>query len=375
MIERSDSEDSSIAQVTPDGEAALDAAAVRAALAQVPYPGMARDLVSFGMVSHVSVCGTQVKVDLALKVRDQSIPQQLRLAVTEKLQSIGATLVSVVISDPAPAPAPAAAHRGTPDPWADQVRLNSVRHVIAVGAGKGGVGKSTVAVNLALALADEGLRVGLLDADIYGPSVPILLGVEDGAQRVHATPEKYIVPIIAHELPLISFGFFLGEGSPAIWRGPMVSKAVKQFARGVVWPELDILVVDLPPGTGDVPLSLVQAIEVSGAIVVTQPQRLAAVEACKAGEMFATLEVPVLGVVENMTGAFGTGGGTRVANALDAPLLGTVPFDDAVIQEGDTGIPAVRARRQSAFAQSFAEIAQRVAESLGWRKVDVEAAG
>src|SRR5690348_10298542 len=296
---------------TSDADVTLDADMVRAALAQVPYPGLSRDLVSFGMVSHVSVCGTQVKVDLALRSRDPSMTPKLQQAVTEKLRSIGATLVSVVIGEPAPAPAPP--HRGTPDPWADQVRLTSVRHVIAVGAGKGGVGKSTVAVNLALALADEGLRVGLLDADIYGPSVPILLGIEDGAQRVRATPEKYIMPLLAHGLPLVSFGFFVGEGSPAIWRGPMVSKAVKQFARGVLWPELDILVVDLPPGTGDVPLSLVQSIQVSGAIIVTQPQRLAAVEACKAGEMFATLEVPVLGVVENMTGAFGTGGGVRVA--------------------------------------------------------------
>lgn len=356
-----------------DPDAGLDADTVRAALAEVPYPGLNRDLVSFGMVSHVSVCGTQVKVDLALKSRDPGIRPKLQQAVTEKLRSIGATLVSVVVGEPAPAPAPA--HRGTPDPWADQVRLNTVRHVIAVGAGKGGVGKSTVAVNLALALADEGLRVGLLDADIYGPSVPILLGIEDGAQRVRATPEKFILPLIAHGIPLISFGFFLGEGSPAIWRGPMVSKAVKQFARGVLWPDLDILVVDLPPGTGDVPLSLVQSIQVSGAIVVTQPQRLAAVEACKAGEMFTTLEVPVLGVVENMSGAFGTGGGVRVASVLDVPLLGTVPFDDAVVEEGDTGVPPVRARRESSFARSFAAIARQVIESLGWQRADnVEAA-
>lgn len=363
---------SATSDAEPAPPAALDAGAVRTALAEVPYPGLSRDLVSFGMVSHVSVCGTQVKVDLALKSRDPSIHAKLQQAVSEKLRSLGASLVSVVVSEPAPAPRPAM--KGTPDPWADQVRLSSVRDVIAVGAGKGGVGKSTVAVNLALALADEGLRVGLLDADIYGPSVPILLGIEDGALRVRTTPEKYILPLIAHGLPLISFGFFIGEGSPAIWRGPMVSKAVKQFARGVLWPELDMLIVDLPPGTGDVPLSLVQAIQVSGAIVVTQPQRLAALEACKAGEMFATLEVPVLGVVENMTGAYGTGGGERVAMALDARLLGTVPFDAAVVAEGDAGSPPVRERRESDFARSFTAIAHQVAESLGYRRVDAEAA-
>lgn len=372
MSDRSGPDYTTTYQEAPRGERSLDADTIRAALAQVPYPGLTRDLVSFGMVSHVAVCGTQVRVDLALKTRDESVKPRLQESVTAKLRSIGATLVSVEIKEPAPAPAPQ--HRGTPDPWADQVRLSSVRHVIAVGAGKGGVGKSTVAVNLALALADEGLRVGLLDADIYGPSVPILLGVEDGNKRVRATPEKTILPLEAHGLPLISFGFFLGEGSPAIWRGPMVSKAVKQFARGVVWPELDILVVDLPPGTGDVPLSLVQAIQVSGAVVVTQPQRLAVVEACKAGEMFSTLGVPVVGVVENMSGAFGTGGGRHVASVLNAPLLGTVPFDDAVVAEGDSGVPPVRARRDSAFARSFASIAQQVAVELGWQAVSAESA-
>lgn len=370
MSDRTSISDVTITQTASDTDVTLVVDTVRAALAHVPYPGMTRDLVSFGMVSHVSVCGTQVKVELALTSRDPGIQPRLHAAVTETLRSLGATLVSVVIAEPAPAPRPAM--KGTPDPWADQVRLTTVRHVIAVGAGKGGVGKSTVAVNLALALADEGLHVGLLDADIYGPSVPILLGIEDGARQVRMTGAKTIVPLQTHGLPLISFGFFLGEGSPAIWRGPMVSKAVKQFARGVQWPDLDILVVDLPPGTGDVPLSLVQSIQVSGAILITQPQRLAAVEARKAGEMFTTLAVPVLGVIENMTGAFGTGGGVWVASALGVPLLGTIPFDDAVVAEGDAGEPPVRTRRDSAFAHSFASIARQVAESLGWQRVDVE---
>jgi ATP-binding protein involved in chromosome partitioning len=259
---------------------------------------------------------------------------------------------------------------GTPDPWADQVRLNTVRHVIAVGAGKGGVGKSTVAINLALALMQEGLRVGLMDADIYGPSLPILLGVEDGAQRVRMTPEKVITPLEAHGLPMISFGFFLGEGSPAIWRGPKVSKAVKQFSRGVAWPSLDVLVVDLPPGTGDIPVSLVQAVEVSGAVVVTQPARVAAAEARKAAEMFRTLEVPVLGVVENMRGAFGFGSGGTISTELAVPLLGSIPFDPTIVAEGDKGTPTLVARPTSAVAQAYHRIARGVAEGLGWRHVD-----
>jgi ATP-binding protein involved in chromosome partitioning len=239
------------------------------------------------------------------------------------------------------------------------------RRVLFV-VGKGGVGKSTVAVNVALALKSEGMRVALLDADIYGPSLPILLGIEDGASRVRMSPAKTIVPVYAHGLPMISFGFFLGEGSPAIWRGPKVSKAVKQFARGVEWPELDVLVVDLPPGTGDIPVSLAQAVELSGAIVVTQPPRVAAAEARKAAELFRTLEVPVLGVVESMSGPFGRGAGRTVAESLAVPFLGEVPFDDQIVHEGDAGVPTLIARPNGPSATAFRAIARAVAAALGW---------
>jgi ATP-binding protein involved in chromosome partitioning len=184
------------------------------------------------------------------------------------------------------------------------------------------------------------------------------------------TPEKHILPLDSYGLPIVSFGFFLGEGSPAIWRGPMVSKAVKQFARGVAWPALDVLVVDLPPGTGDIPLSLAQAIALSGAVVVTQPPRLAAAEARKAAAMFRTLEVPVLGVVENMTGPFGQGGGRAVAEELGVPLLGEIPFDAAVVSEGDAGTPTTIARPESATSLAFDVVARGVAAALGWRHVD-----
>jgi ATP-binding protein involved in chromosome partitioning len=340
---------------------------VREALASVSYPGLSRDLVSFGMVEHVAVCDGRVRVRLGLRTTDESIPSRLRVAIDAALVPLGAVSVAVEIAVPSKKP-PAQRVPGVPDPWAEQARLASVRHVVAVGAGKGGVGKSTVAVNLALALAREGLRAGLLDADIYGPSLPILLGVEDGASKVRMSAQKHIEPIHAHGVPMISFGFFLGEGSPAIWRGPMVSKAVKQFARGVAWPELDVLVVDLPPGTGDVPLSLAQSVALSGAVVVTQPPRVAAAEARKAAEMFMALEVPVLGVVENMSGVFGHGAGREVAEALDVSFLGDVPFDQAIVEEGNHGTPTMIARPASATALAYDAIACRIAEALGWQR-------
>jgi len=348
---------------------ALTADAVTDALRAVLYPGLTRDIVSFGMVEHVEVHGDRVEVRLGVHTRDAESLATLEREIASALHPLGASEVVVRIVPPSPSSA-LPLRAGTPDPWAEQVRLANVRHVIAVGAGKGGVGKSTVAANLALALARDGLRVGLLDADIYGPSLPILLGIEDGASQVRMSPEKTIIPVTACGLPMISFGFFLGEGLPAIWRGPKVSKAVKQFARGVAWPELDVLVVDLPPGTGDIPVSLAQAVVLSGAIVVTQPPRVAAAEARKAVELFRTLEVPVLGVVESMTGPFGRGAGCFVATQLAVPYLGEVPFDDGIVDDGDAGVPTMIARPNGASAAAFEAIARAVAEALGWRHVD-----
>lgn len=356
---------------TDAGGAVLDARAVREALGRISYPGLKRDLLSFGMVQNVEISGGRVRVQLALRTDDATVRERLQESVSRGLRPIGATSVVVeIVKPPLVLPSHPLAVRahapraGAPDPWAERVRLSRVKHVITVGAGKGGVGKSTVAVNLALALQRRALAVGILDADIYGPSVPTLLGIESAKHDVRMTPEKHIIPVSAHGLSIISFGFFLGEGSPAIWRGPMVSKAVKQFARGVAWPELDVLIVDLPPGTGDIPLSLVQAVEVRGAIVVTQPPRLALMEAQKAGEMFSTLGVPLLGVVENMTGAFGEGGGVAVARSLAAPFLGSIPFDPMVVGEGDSGTPTLLARNDCAFTRAFDGIARTVADAL-----------
>ena len=351
-----------------DGELAADT--VIDALRRVPYPGLTRDLVSFGMVEDVAVQDGHVTVSLGVHTRNDEVRAALDERVRGAVLQIGAVSVTVELVVPKPKTA-LPVRQGTADPWESQVRLASVQHVIAVGAGKGGVGKSTVAVNLALALAHDGLRVGLLDADIYGPSLPILLGIEDGRERVRMSPEKYILPLEAHGLPMISFGFFLGEGSPAIWRGPKVSKAVKQFSRGVAWPQLDVLVVDLPPGTGDIAISLAQAVTVSGAVIVTQPPRVAVAEAHKAAQMFRTLEVPLLGVVETMSGPFGRGAGRTVAEELGAAFLGSVPFDASIVAEGDAGTPTMVARPHSATAAAFETIARDVATALGWRHVAI----
>lgn len=345
----------------------LNEASVRAALGDVSFPGLRRDIVSLGLVRSVAVCNDRVHVSLTLSTEREEVPGLLREAITERLARAGAVRTEIQLLTPERRPVER-------DPWASQGRLAGARRIIAVGAGKGGVGKSTVAVNLALALRECGHRVGLLDADIYGPSVPVLLGMEDGATRARMTDEKQIIPLEAHGLSVVSFGFFLGAESPAVWRGPMVAKAVKQFVRGVVWPDVDVLVVDLPPGTGDVPLSLAQSVEVDGAIVVTTPQRLAAIEATKAIQMFRQLNVPLFGVVENMSYAecacgtrshpFGCGGGERIAHESAIPLLGQLPFGEGMVKDADRGVPIMIGAPDSPIAAEFRRIAVHVGIAL-----------
>jgi ATP-binding protein involved in chromosome partitioning len=341
---------------------------IRNALRAVPFPGLEKDIVSAGAVRSVSVRNGRAHVALLLPTRDPQVREGLRDEVARRLAAAGTLQAEVVVLPPGGRP-------GTRDPWAGRGRLPGVKRIVAVGAGKGGVGKSTVAANLALALRDLGLRCGVMDADIYGPSIPMILGLEDGAERVELTPDRKILPLEAHGLAVVSFGFFLGPGSPAVWRGPMVAKAVKQFSRGVVWPELDVLVVDLPPGTGDVPLSLAQGVVVDGGLVVTTPQRLAVQEAGKALEMFQKLDVPALGIVENMSVAlcacgrrshpFGRGGGKGLAGQTGVPLLAEIPFDAPVVEGEDRGAPPLIEDPRGTVAAAFAQLAVAVAERLG----------
>jgi ATP-binding protein involved in chromosome partitioning len=246
-----------------------------------------------------------------------------------------------------------------------------IRNIIAVGAGKGGVGKSTTAVNLAVALQRKGARVGLMDADVYGPNVPRMMGVNAPPPVV----DEKIIPLEAHGVKLISLGFLIERDQPAIWRGPIVMKIVTQFLRDVAWGQLDYFLVDMPPGTGDAQLSLVQATHVHGAIIVTTPQDVSTGDALRGAKMFQRVNVPVLGIVENMswfecphcgkpTAIFGTGGGKRLADELELPLLGEIPLDPRVHEGGDRGTPIIVAEPESSASRALRALAERVAAAL-----------
>ena len=275
----------------------------------------------------------------------------------------GARTLPVMNAAPAPAPRPSA-----PTP----VAYPNLGRILAVSSGKGGVGKSTVATNLAIALAASGARVGLMDADVYGPNVPRMMGVNGPPAVVN---EK-IIPLQAHGVKVISLGFLIERDQPAIWRGPIVMKIVTQFLRDVAWGQLDYFVVDMPPGTGDAQLSLVQATHVHGAIIVTTPQDVATGDALRGAKMFQRVNVPVLGIVENMswfecphcgkpTPIFGTGGGKRLADELELPLLGEIPLYPRIHEGGDRGTPIVVAEPDVAAARALRSLADRVAAALG----------
>ena len=253
--------------------------------------------------------------------------------------------------------------------------LANVRNIIAVGSGKGGVGKSTTAVNLALALAAEGLAVGVLDADVYGPSVPMMLGLSG---RPDSPDGKTIEPMRAHGIEAMSIGLLVDQDTPMIWRGPMATSALMQLFNDTLWGDLDYLLIDLPPGTGDIQLTLAQKIPVAGAVIVTTPQDIATLDAKKALKMFEKVEVPVLGIVENMAvhtcsncghveHLFGQGGGERMAAQYGVPLLGSLPLDIAIREQGDAGQPVVVAAPDSAVAQAYRQTARVMAATLAQR--------
>jgi ATP-binding protein involved in chromosome partitioning len=337
------------------------------ALRSVKYPGFTRDIVSFGLVKSITIDNGEVKVQLALATNDPNVPATIKSEAEEILRRIaGVRSAKVLIDIQAP---PAGAGTGAS---VGATRIPGIKHVIAVASGKGGVGKSTVAANLAVALQQTGARVGLCDCDIYGPSIALMFG---SRQKPVATEENKIVPIEQYNLKLMSMGFLLDDTSPAILRGPMVTRYTQQFLRQVEWGELDYLVLDLPPGTGDIQLTIVQTVALAGAIIVTTPQEVALIDARKAATMFEKVNVPVLGLIENMSyfvspsdnkryDIFGSGGGEREAKRLRVPLLGQIPIDIATREAGDRGMPIAGEDRQSPVAAEFKKIAKHLRDTL-----------
>src|SRR3982074_2849190 len=339
---------------------------VREALKQVRYPGFSRDIVSFGLVKAIRIDGAAVTVQMALATNEPAIPQAIKTESETALRGMaGVESAKVLIDIHAPP-----AGRGSGGMGA--TRIPGIKHVIAVASGKGGVGKSTVAANLAVAFEQTKARVGLCDCDIYGPSISLMFG---SRERPVATEENKIVPIEQYNLKLMSMGFLLDDTSPAILRGPMVTRYTQQFLRQVEWGELDYLVLDLPPGTGDIQLTIVQTVALAGAIIVTTPQEVALIDARKASTMFEKVNVPVLGLIENMSyfespsdgkryDIFGSGGGVREAKRLRVPLLGQIPIDIATRESGDRGMPITAESGDSRVAAEFMKIAARLRETL-----------
>lgn len=347
-------------------------------LRRVPYPGFTRDIVTAGVVTDVSVENETVSIALRIPDASPAVVEKIHTdirAVLEPEFAADKIVLSDATSVSAPSlkvvgSAPSVARAGS----ADAQLLPGVRHVVAVASGKGGVGKSTIAVNLALALARSGHQVGLLDADIYGPSIPLMTGLAGERPRLDASGKR-LIPFERWGVRFMSLGFLVEEESAVIWRGPMVMKALEQLLRDVVWGDLDYLVLDLPPGTGDAQLTLTQRLRLSGAVIVSTPQDVALADAVKGVAMFRKVNVPILGVVENMSWflcphceerseVFGHGGARRRAKSLGVPFLADFPLDPAVRESGDVGQPIVDREPDSLSARTFLQLANSIHETL-----------
>ncbi len=345
---------------------------VEAAIREYQEPHLKRDLVAAHAIKDIAIEGDQVRIRVVLGFPAKGIQESLAETVRERvaaLPGVGAVAVEVSWS--------IVAH----SVQKSLKPIGNVKNIIAVASGKGGVGKSTTAVNLALALVAEGARVGILDADIYGPSQPRMLGITG---QPESTDGRSLEPMAAYGLQAMSIGFLIDEETPMIWRGPMVTQALEQLLNDTNWGDLDYLVIDLPPGTGDTQLTLAQKVPVSGAVIVTTPQDIALLDARKGLKMFQKVEVPVLGVVENMSihicskcgneeFIFGSGGGQSMADQYGIDLLGSLPLDIHIREETDSGKPTVVAQPQSRATAIYREIARRTAAKLSLQAKDYAA--
>ncbi len=347
---------------------------IQKALSGVKYPGFDKDIVTLGMVEEIALEGGVVAVTMKY-VSSEDVKASLTDGITAAISPLG---VKVQVQFPPSSQTGPSQQAGGQQPGGrpaspsipPKKKIEGVKNIIPVASGKGGVGKSTTSVNLAVALSLEGYKVGLLDLDVYGPSMPMMLGLKGNHT---ATPEGKLIPTEKHGLKIISLGLMLDEGAPLIWRGPLVARIVQQMFYDVKWGGLDYLIMDLPPGTGDVQLSLVQSVPITGAIVVTTPQDVALADAVKAINMFERTETKVLGIIENMStyvcphcakesSIFGSGGGKAESERRNIPLLGEIPIDARITETCDSGEPVVLSDKN--LASKFREIALRVVGAL-----------
>ena len=347
--------------------ATLSQESVLDALRQVKYPGFSRDIVSFGFVKDLAVGGGNVSFRLAMTSDQPAVAEKLKAECEAAVRTLaGVHAVTILVQTAPPQPPVMTAGIGKTE------ILKDTRFIVAIASGKGGVGKSTVSANLALALHRLGYSVGLMDSDIYGPSQQMMMGIDE---KPYINEANQIVPIERHGVKVMSLGFLMDVDQPVIWRGPMVMKAVEQFLQDVAWGALDFLVIDLPPGTGDAQLTLTQKIHLSGAVIVTTPQDVSLIDARKGLAMFRKVNVPLLGIVENMSyylcpkcgnreEIFKHGGGRRTAQELQVPFLGEIPLDPKIAIGGDSGLPIVAGEPGSPVTEAYMRIADAIVKTL-----------
>ncbi len=331
-------------------------------LAKIPHPALKRDIASLGMIQ--SIQGSDGAFEIILKTpnADRKLQIGLEASIRQNLTKIDKSVKYKI--------------KFEVDPnlkFEEENKIPGIKKIIAVGSGKGGVGKSTVTVNLAITLAKQGYKVGVMDADIYGPSVGKLFGI-NGKVALKAEEDR-IYPLEKYGLKIISFSFLVNEDQPVVWRGPMLGKAVEQFLYDVVWGELDYLLIDLPPGTGDVQLSLAQLIDLDGVVIVTTPQNVALLDASKAGAMFSQVKIPILGVIENMSEficphchkpskIFSSGGGEKLSSSFQSPLLGKVPLLLEIMESGESGNPILNQEKSEAVGKAYSEIVENLKKEI-----------